>query len=111
MAKQKEANQSQEESAVEQKVYELPYTIELKEPVQWGEETRTTIVVTRRLKAKDFKGIKASDIRFDDMMKLISRVTGEPIAFIEELDAADLFEASQVVQSFLPSGLTTGESR
>jgi len=111
MAKQKEANQNQEESAEERKVYDLPHTIELTIPVKWGEETRTTLVVNRRMQAKDFKGIKASDIRFDDMMKLISRVTGESIAFIEELDAADLFEASQVVQSFLPSGLTTGDSR
>lgn len=99
------ANNEQEEFS-----YSLPHTIELTIPIKWGSETRSTIVVSRRLKAKDFKGIKASDIRFDDMMKLISRVTSEPIAFIEELDATDLFNASQVVQSFLPSGLTTGES-
>jgi len=105
-----QANKNQEGNE-EVKVYEIPHTIELIVPVQWGDETISTIVINRRLKAKDFKGIKASDIRFDDMMKLVSRVTGESIKFIEELDAADLFEASQVVQSFLPSGLTTGESR
>jgi len=108
MAKQEQANKNQEEM---QESYEIPHTINLEVPVKWGEETRTTIVVNRRMKAKDFKGIKASDIRFDDMMKLISKVTGEPVAFIEELDASDLFSASQVIQSFLPSGLTTGENR
>lgn len=110
MADKELANQNPEEN-VEQKVYDIPHTMNLTVPVEWGEETRTSIVINRRLKARDFKGIKASDIRFDDMMKLVSKVTGESISFIEELDAADLFEASQVVQSFLPSGLTTGESR
>jgi len=100
-----------EENKQETNEIVLPFTIKLTVPINWGSETRSTIVVNRRLQAKDFKGIKASDIRFDDMMKLISRVTGEPIAFIEELDATDLFNASQVVQSFLPNGLTTGESR
>lgn len=108
MANKEQANQNPEEK--EEVNYELPYTLNLQEPIEWGKETRTTVVVNRRLKAKDFKGIVASNIRFDDMMRLISKVSGEPIAFIEELDAADLFELSKVVQSFLPSGLTTGES-
>lgn len=103
-----QANQNPEEN--EEVSYEIPHTILLTEPVTWGKEDITHIVINRRLKAKDFKGIRASDIRFDDMMKLISHVSGNSISFIEELDAADLFRASQVVQSFLPSGLTTGES-
>lgn len=110
MANEEQANKNQEENE-EEKVYDLPHTMELTIPVKWGEESRTSLVVNRRLKAKDFKGIKASDIRFDDMMKLISKVSGESIKFVEEMDAADLFQASQIVQSFLPSGLTTGESR
>jgi hypothetical protein len=110
MARNESANKNQEENE-DTTEFDIPYTINLKTPIVWGEETRTTIVINRRLKAKDFKGIRASDIRFDDMMKLVSRVTAEPIKFIEEMDAADLFEATQVVQSFLPSGLTTGENR
>lgn len=102
-------NPTIDESSV--KIFVLPHVLTLAEPIKWGEEIRKTLTINRRLKAKDFKGIKASDIRFDDMMKLISKVSGEPIAFIEELDASDLLNASEVVQSFLPSGLATGDSR
>jgi len=111
MAKEKSANQIQKENEEEIKIYELPYTINLRVSVSWGDETRTTLVIQRRLKAKDFKGIKASDLKFDDMIRMISKVSGESISFIEELDGADLFEASNVVQSFLETGLTIGESR
>ena len=49
-------------------------------------------------------------MKFDDMIKLISRVTDEPMSFIEELDATDMMKCAEVVNSFLPSGLTTGEN-
>jgi len=102
-----------DEFSAEVASFTLPHTIVLTIPIQWEKEEspRDTLTINRRLKAKDFKGIKASDIRFDDMMKLISKVSGESVSFIEELDAADLLKASEVVQSFLPSGLTTGDNR
>jgi len=94
------------------KTIELPHSIELEIPVEWGKEEspRTTVTIVRRLKAKDFKGIHAQNMKFDDMIKLISRVTDEPMSFIEELDAADMMQCAEVVNSFLPSGLTTGEN-
>lgn len=99
MAKEKQANQNPED--MDEEVYELPYTITLQDPIEWGNETRETLVINRRLKAKDFKGIRATDLRFDDMIRLVSKATGESIKFIEELDGKDFNEASKVVQSFL----------
>ena len=108
MANDNQANENPEENV---EIKEFPHEIKLNYPVEWGKETRTIISIQRRLKAKYLKGIKANDIRMDDMIKLASRVTGEPISFIEELDAGDLMQLTEVVQSFFPSSLTTGDNR
>ncbi len=93
----------------EEAKYPLPYKIELLYPVDWGKnESRNDVVVQRRLKAKDFKGLDASRIEMGDMMKLVSRITAEPMAFVDELDIEDLYRVIEVVNSFLPRGLMTG---
>lgn len=96
----------------EGKKFPLPHEIKLGVPITWGKgEARASVTVQRSLKAKDFKGIRANDITMDDMLKMVSRITGEPLAFIEELEADDLFKVIEVLNSFLPVGLATGESR
>ena len=91
---------------------ELPITIDLKEPIvmtnKVGEtlETINEIILSRRPKAKDFKGISLSDMQFDDVIKLISRMCNVPISTAEELDAEDFMEVQQVIMNFLP---TAGE--
>jgi len=94
-----------------EKEFSIPYTYVLQEPIQWDEENpRDKITVQRRLKAKDFKGISATDMKFDHMIGFISKITGEPTAFIEELDAYDMMKLTEVVNSFLPHGLKTGDN-
>lgn len=92
------------------KIIKLPYVITLKYPVGRGSELISELVIERRLKAKDFKGIQANNITFDDMLRLLSRLTAQPLSVIEELDSIDLYEAIEVLSSFLPSGLKTGDS-
>lgn len=88
---------------------EIPHTIVLDFPFPYGKDDEVTeIVVERRLKAKDFKGIKAQDIRFDDMLRLICRMTNQPMSKIEELDSIDMMKAVEVVNGFLPSSQTDG---
>jgi hypothetical protein len=99
-------NQTEEEG----KQFPLPHTIKLKHPIKWGQETRNELVIKRTLKAKDFKGIPAQNFLMDHMLKMLSRMTGEPQAFIEELEVEDLFAAVEVVNAFLPGGLGTGET-
>jgi hypothetical protein len=93
------------------KVYETPYTLKLEHPFQWGEhEKKTELVFTRRLKGKDMKGIQTNSIKMDDMMVMLSRLTGEARTVIEELDGEDLFAATEVLNSFLPHGPASGEA-
>jgi len=98
----------------EKKTIVLPHEITLEYPVEWGknEELRTTITVVRRLKTKDFKGMPAGgdSLLYDHLLKLMSRMTGESMAFIEELDADDMMKIAEVVNHFLPSGRQIGGS-
>lgn len=107
------ANLSANQSPAPSEPIQVPHTISLDFPIQWGKdaEPRLSITVNRRLITKDFKGINTQEIKFDDMMHMASKITGEPLAFIEALDATDFLKITAVIQSFLPSGLTTGESR
>lgn len=90
------------------KSIELPHTINLENPIKWGEEEIKSIVIKRPLKARDFKGINAAGITFDDMIRLCSKLTGEELAKIEDLDATDFFKVVEVLNHFLPSGLQDG---
>jgi len=94
----------------EKKTIELPHEIQLEFPVEWGSDTRNTITVVRRLKTKDFKGMPAGGdgLLWDHLLKLISRMTGETLSFIEELDASDMMKVAEVVNYFLPSSRMTG---
>ena len=102
-------NADQQES--KQKEFEIPHEIKLDFPVPWGknEDDRDTIIVKRRLKGKDLKGIPSESITLGHMFKLVSKITGEPMSFIDELDSKDLFKVIEVVKSFLPNSQTTGE--
>lgn len=90
--------------------FSVPYTLKLEHPFQWGSEQKTELLFSRRVKAKDMKGMTTGNIRTDDLMTILSRVTGEAPAVIAELDAADLFRAFEVINSFLPSGQMIGDN-
>ena len=94
------------EDVQEGKVIKLDYPIRRSDK----EEPFTELIIERRLKAKDFKGIQAQNIRFDDMLRLISRMTGQAVSLVEELDAQDMMKFVEVVNSFLPSTQTDGQS-
>jgi len=98
------SEQNAESINEERKQFDIPHEIKLSVPVKWGkdEEEVSSITVIRRLKAGDFKGIQANSIKFDDMIKLASKITGESRTFIEEMDSMDFFELSEVLNSFLP---------
>ena len=85
--------------------------LELKHPFTRGNtgEMITELVAERRLKAGDFRGIKSTEIKFDDMLTLISRLFAVPMSVVNELDAEDMMAASGVINSFLGSGPETGE--
>lgn len=82
-----------------------PYT--LKEPITFGSDTITELRF-RKPKAKDFRGFPAGPPAMDDILTLISRLSGQPTAIIDELGAEDLEEVSAIVGDFMPAGPPTG---
>lgn len=106
----KEYIEEDEQGTKKRKVYDVPYTCKLKYPVQWGkDDTVSEIVFPRRLKAKDFRGLPASDLKFDHMIKIVARVTATATTLLEELDAEDFMQLTEVVESFLPAGQKIGD--
>jgi hypothetical protein len=88
---------------------QLPHKVELTFPFEYGKDRKVSeIIFTRRLKAKDFRGISVNNITFDDMLKLISKATGEVQAVIDELDTEDMMKCTEVINSFLSAGQRTG---
>lgn len=86
-------------------------SLTLKYPIQHGSETITELVAERRLKAKDFRGIKSTEIKFDDMLTLIGRLFAVPDSVVNELDACDMQKANELVSSFLESSPETGKKQ
>jgi hypothetical protein len=82
-------------------------TIDLKYPIQQGQETITHLEFMRRPKAKDLKGLPVN-LGFDELMTILGRLTGHPPSVLGELDFDDLMVAVEVVTDFLPGGLQTG---
>lgn len=94
----------------EQREQALPITVPLRHPVKHGAEELTELVATRRLQAKDFKGIKSTEIMFDDMLTIISRLFAIPPSVVGELDVSDMMRAGEVINGFFGRGQKTGES-
>lgn len=102
---------NEENENEEKKVFIIPHTVKLNHSFTYGKDREvSTITFSRRLKAKDFKGINVRSMTMDDMMKLVSKTTGEFIAVIEELDASDIMQCVEVITSFLDNGQPTGNN-
>jgi hypothetical protein len=83
-------------------------TVVLAHPVTFGTEVYKVLEFHRRLKARDFFGIKIGGMKFDDYLTLISRAANVPAPVLEEMDAEDFQSACLVCDSFLSSGPATG---
>lgn len=81
---------------------------QLKVPVQWGSETVSELTVGA-LKAKHMRSVPAEP-KMGDLLILVGHVTGQPQAFIDELDAADAMALCGLVGGFLSGGQGTGAS-
>lgn len=100
-----------EEQQDQPKTVKIPYTLQLEYPVKHGEKEVTELVAERRLKAGDFRGIKATEITFDDMLVLISRLFVVPPSVVKQLDVVDMQAAGEVINGFFATGQKTGESQ
>lgn len=76
--------------------------INLDYPIQIGSETLHAINIYRRPKAGDLMGLKQGEEQtMQGIMQILSKISGETLDTIKELDLVDLGTVSQVVQSFL----------
>jgi len=85
--------------------------VTLKHPVSHGSEEIKELVAERRLQAKDFRGIKSTEIKFDDMLTMISRLFAIPPSVVNELDVEDMMAASEVINGFFGTSPRTGEEQ
>ena len=107
MSESREENLSKEEEKVE---YSIPHTVTLKFPFDFGKERVESVTFTRRLEGGDLMELPAANIKLGDLVKLMCRCTGIAITVAKKMDAADLFECIDVVNSFFPSGPLTREN-
>lgn len=92
------SEQNPEKVVLELKVVKLDF------PVESGSETISELRMSRRLRAGDFRGIRTDEIKFDDMLLLVSRLFGVPTSVVDKLDSTDFFKCTEIVNSFLPGG-------
>lgn len=92
-----------------EKEYQLPFTLELSEPVRIGNaEPITSITISRKPKVKDLEGISDSLSSFDKSSKMLSRLTGLLPTVISELELSDFIKLDEVIGYFLEDFRETG---
>lgn len=85
-----------------------PRTVKLAHPVQFGDMSITELVL-RRGRVGDMKGIRLrDDLPSDDLVTIVSRLSGQPTKVIESLDMDDAGEVIEAALDFYKRYLATG---
>ena len=85
-----------------------PIVIKLTVPLTHGAETITELRITRRPTAGDLRGVKISELTFDDIITVASRLVALPPSVLNTMDLSDFTELSGVIGAFFGSGQPTG---
>jgi Phage tail assembly chaperone proteins, E, or 41 or 14 len=97
-------------SDVEKQPEEWPRVVRLAHPIDFGSE-RITALTFRRGKLGDLKGLKVDDVpSAADAMLLASRMCGQPLKVIEQLDADDASEVLEIALGFFGRCLQGGKT-
>lgn len=87
-----------------------PKIIPLKHPVMLKSGQRVTELEFRRGALGDIKGIKLGQaLPTDDVITLVSRLTGQALSVIERLDPEDAGPATDIAMRFFAKCLGTGK--
>lgn len=84
--------------------------VNLKYPVEVKGFEKVNTLTFRRPKARDLKEVPVENLKMGDMLKLIAKLSNQPMPVIEEMDAADISATSKVISGFLNRGQETGEN-
>lgn len=85
-----------------------PIKITLKSPIQHGDETISTLTIGREMVAGDLRGISVSNLKFDDIYEVASRLTGVPTPIIKTMKMSDFMMLSNVVTDFFEDSPAIG---
>lgn len=88
-----------------------PVTYKLRNPIAWGEETITELVI-QRPKGKQMRSVP-SDIKaanLDVWLSMASQLAAQPPSVIDELDAEDAMEVVAIVAGFIGSSPGIGKT-
>lgn len=88
----------------EKKVYKL------KKPVAWGEDTIHELEF-KTPTIGDIKFMKLTDPTLDDILKLGSKLSGQPQKMIEALSIEDGMEVAEILGNFLGASRKTGQAQ
>ncbi len=88
----------------------------LKRPLRLTESAAevTELHLREELCAGDLRGIKLAtlgDMATEDVLKVTSRLCGQPEALLAKLHVADLMKIAEIVVGFLGSGLEIGNAQ
>ena len=87
---------------------EIPHTIKLEYPIEFGKETITEILIARRMRVGDLSGVVAENQTADDMMTVASRLCEQPMKVIKTLDLVDWSKVIAIVKEFMVPFQETG---
>ena len=91
---------------------ELPHTLKLSKPFRYGlsetAEVVDHVVIEKELTGGDLVSITNEKRDGERLLRMVSALTGWPDPKVKMMSARDFLAVSEVGQSFLPSGLVTG---
>lgn len=81
--------------------------VKLREPIQFGSETISAMTL-QKPKAKHLRGMNLTDMKMDDFLNLIGKLSGLTDSQVGEMALDDLYEVIEVVTPFLGGTQETG---
>lgn len=84
-------------------------TIKLSEPVAWGNETITELVLLKP-KGKHFKKVPVEPQTVGDLWPFACAICSQPPSVLDELSTDDVVALLEEVGNFMPASLQTGKN-
>ncbi len=88
-----------------------PVTLTLRTPIQAGKDKLLAELTFRRGKLSDLRGVSPDSPSVDDLMLIASRLSGEPVGIIGQLEEEDASEAMAIAIAFFRRCLQAGSAR
>lgn len=88
-----------------------PLTINLSEPIKWGDKTYSSVTFTRKMKGKDMLAMDSVKGEIHQQYALLASLLDVPIPVISEIDVDDLTSIMEAMAPFLGKFTATATSK